>query len=231
MLALLLGSPFEHPQAHHGHEGDDEAQEKRPPEPAMEILPKENEAARDFGSLCAQVRVVELFDIARDGEHGFTARENLPAEESAAAHDLLVEGPPVIIQPGIESVHPRRCARRSTSEPARFCSWHHDGSIDWPAEYRAWAKKTQYAPPAATTRHASVFRIANPPDGATYLIDPTLRAQCQTHRLRADAASRVSWRVNDRPVASAEWPLVPGRHIITATDDKGRKDSVRILVK
>jgi len=119
----------------------------------------------------------------------------------------------------------------SSDEPARFCSWHHDGSIDWPAEYRAWANQTQSAPPAATTRHASVFRIANPPDGATYLIDPTLRAQYQTLRLRADAASRVTWRVNDRPVSSAEWPLVPGRHTITATDAKGRKDSVRILVK
>lgn len=119
----------------------------------------------------------------------------------------------------------------STTEPARFCSWHHDGSIDWPAEYRAWARQTQPAPARATTQHASQFRIANPPDGATYLIDPTLRSQYQTLRLRADAASRVVWRVNDRPIATTEWPLVPGRHTITAIDEKGRKDTVRILVK
>ncbi|MGZ5441337.1 MAG: penicillin-binding protein 1C [Thermoanaerobaculia bacterium] len=118
----------------------------------------------------------------------------------------------------------------ATSEPARFCSWHHDGAIDWPAEYRAWARATQPAPPSPATKHASVFRIANPPDGATYLIDPTLRMQYQTLRLRADAASRVSWRVNDRPVG-AEWALVAGEHTITAVDERGRRDSVKIVVK
>ncbi len=118
----------------------------------------------------------------------------------------------------------------ATNEPARFCSWHHDGTIDWPAEYRAWAKATQPAPAAPSTKHASVFRIANPPDGATYLIDPTLRMQYQTLRLRADAAARVQWRVNDRAVG-AEWALVPGEHTITAIDERGRRDSVRIVVK
>lgn len=116
-------------------------------------------------------------------------------------------------------------------EPARFCSWHHDGAIDWPAEYRAWAKATQAEPPRPSTSHASAFRIANPPDGATYLIDPTLRMEYQTLRLRADAASRVSWRVNDRPIATTEWALVPGRHTITAIDGSGRRDSVKIVVK
>jgi penicillin-binding protein 1C len=119
----------------------------------------------------------------------------------------------------------------SRDEPARFCSWHHDGSIDWPAEYRAWARQTQDKPVRPSTQHASVLRIANPPDGATYLIDPTLRREFQTLRLRADTASRVSWRVNDRPVAAAEWPLTPGRHVITAIDARGNRDSVRILVK
>lgn len=119
----------------------------------------------------------------------------------------------------------------ATSAPPRFCSWHHDGEIDWPAEYRAWARQTQRAPARPTTKHASAFRIANPPDGATYLIDPTLRAEFQTLRLRADATSRVQWRVNDRPVSSTEWSITPGRHTITAIDAQGRRDSVRILVK
>jgi len=118
----------------------------------------------------------------------------------------------------------------ATTEPARFCSWHHDGAIDWPAEYRAWARATQPDAPSPSTRHASVFRIANPPDGATYLIDPTLRSQYQTLRLRADAASTVQWRVNNKPVGT-EWPLVPGEHVITAVDERGRRDSVRIVVK
>ena len=118
------------------------------------------------------------------------------------------------------------------SAPAKFCSWHHDGMIDWPAEYRAWARATQPTEPMrASTKHASTFRIANPPNGATYLIDPTLRMQYQTLRLRADAASRVSWRVNDRPLGTSEWPLQRGQHTITAVDANGRRDSVRILVK
>ncbi len=119
----------------------------------------------------------------------------------------------------------------ATTEAARFCAWHHDGTIDWPAEYRAWVRATQPAAPMPATRHASVFRIANPPDGATYLIDPTLRSQYQTLRLRADAASRVQWRVNNRPIATTEWPLVPGEHTITAIDARGHRDSVKIVVK
>lgn len=114
---------------------------------------------------------------------------------------------------------------------AKFCSWHHDGSIDWPAEYRAWARETQPAPSRVATQHAGSFRIANPPNGAMYLIDPTLRNEFQTLRLRADAASRVTWKVNDRVVGSNEWPLVRGRHVITAVDARGQRDSVMITVR
>lgn len=113
----------------------------------------------------------------------------------------------------------------------RFCDWHHDGAIDWPAEYRVWARKNAPAPQPQRTAHRDTFRIANPPNGATYLIDPTLRMQYQTVRLRADATSRVEWRVNDRRIVGNEWPLVPGRHTISARDAQGRRDSVQILVK
>ncbi|HEV7763477.1 MAG TPA: penicillin-binding protein 1C [Thermoanaerobaculia bacterium] len=120
----------------------------------------------------------------------------------------------------------------ATNEPPRFCAWHHDGVIDWPAEYRVWARKNSpAAPQLARTAHRDAFRIANPPDGATYLIDPTLRMQYQTVRLRADAASRVEWRVNNRRIAGSEWSLVPGHHTITAVDASGRRDEVRIVVK
>jgi penicillin-binding protein 1C len=117
-----------------------------------------------------------------------------------------------------------------TSEPPRFCSWHHDGSIDYPAEYRAWARANDPAPQRAKSEHRDTFRIANPPDGATYLIDPTLRMQFQTLRLRAVTSSRVKWRINGRDVAN-EWPLERGRHTITAVDGNGRRDEVRIFVK
>lgn len=120
----------------------------------------------------------------------------------------------------------------ATDEQPRFCSWHHDGTIDWPAEYRTWARKHAPSPEPQRTAHRNdIFRIANPPNGATYLIDPTLRMQYQTVRLRADATSRVEWRVNDRRIAGNEWSLVPGRHRITAIDARGQRDSVEILVK
>jgi penicillin-binding protein 1C len=119
----------------------------------------------------------------------------------------------------------------ATDESPRFCDWHHDGTIDWPAEYRVWARKNAPSPQPQRTVHRDTFRIANPPDGATYLIDPTLRMQYQTVRLRADATSRVEWRINDRRIAGNEWSLIPGRHTITAVDASGRRDSVQILVK
>jgi len=114
-----------------------------------------------------------------------------------------------------------------TNEPPRFCTWHHDGEIDWPAEYRTWAGTAARAQ-RASKRPEERFRITNPPEGATYLIDPTLRMEFQTLRLRATA--NVQWEIDGRRV-SDEWPLVPGRHIVTAIDSAGRRDSVKIFVK
>lgn len=113
----------------------------------------------------------------------------------------------------------------------RFCSWHHDGAIDWPAEYRAWAAVNAPSPQPPVTKHVERFAIANPPDGATYMIDPTLRREFQTLQLRAVTASRVTWRVDGQPLNDDEWPLAPGRHTVTAVDERGRRDEVRIFVK
>jgi penicillin-binding protein 1C len=109
------------------------------------------------------------------------------------------------------------------NEPARFCSWHHDGSVALPSEYLAWATPA----PRVAQRHET-FRITNPPNGATYLIDPTLRAEYQTLRLRASA--KAEFRIGAQRVPD-EWPLRPGAHTITATDGEGRNDSVTIYVK
>jgi penicillin-binding protein 1C len=118
-----------------------------------------------------------------------------------------------------------------TDQAARFCSWHHAGYTDWPPELRDWARRAHpEVKPAPSTKHASVLRIANPANGATFLIDPTLRREFQTLRLRASAASRVTWQVNGQRVAN-EWPLAPGRHTVTAMDDRGQHDSVTIFVK
>ncbi|HEV8657098.1 MAG TPA: penicillin-binding protein 1C, partial [Thermoanaerobaculia bacterium] len=73
------------------------------------------------------------------------------------------------------------------SAPAQFCPWHHDGYVDWPAEYREWIGMHAPHPAlrATLSRRERELRVTNPPNGATYLIDPTLRSAFQTLRLRA----------------------------------------------
>src|SRR5207237_10140307 len=86
------------------------------------------------------------------------------------------------------------------------CSWHHDSDegplVVWPAVYRQWAQAHHlladarkpgpgalfsqvaskkglpdpFSDPLANRRR---FAIANPPAGAVYLIDPTLRSEFQ----------------------------------------------------
>ncbi|HEY2325815.1 MAG TPA: penicillin-binding protein 1C [Thermoanaerobaculia bacterium] len=127
----------------------------------------------------------------------------------------------------------------ATDAPVKFCSWHHSDGVAWPAEYRAWAKTTTDTPKPSGNRQLATanLRVTNPPDGATYLIDPTLRMPYQTLRLRAVSDSRITWRVDERKLGVAErdafleWPLAPGSHTITATDTLGQIQSVRIFVK
>ena len=57
------------------------------------------------------------------------------------------------------------------------------------------------------------------------------RAVVGAGALRADATSRVEWRINDRRIVGNEWSLIPGKHTITAVDASGKRDSVQILVK
>jgi penicillin-binding protein 1C len=127
----------------------------------------------------------------------------------------------------------------ATEAKVTFCSWHHANGVDWPGEYRAWAKANTDAPAPSGHRPPSTgnLRVTNPPDGATYLIDPTLRKPYQALRLRAVSETRIAWRIDDRSLGSAErdryleWPLAPGSHTITATDTLGQKQSVHIFVK
>ena len=78
----------------------------------------------------------------------------------------------------------------------------------------------------------------SPPPGATYLRDPTLRAEFQTLPLRAEAsAAPLTWEVNGRHVGTASpeqalpWALVAGSHLIRVTDGRGRQAEASILVK
>jgi penicillin-binding protein 1C len=132
----------------------------------------------------------------------------------------------------------------ASDAPVRFCDWHHQGAVDWPNEYRAWAKTSGLLEAAQVAAvHPSfagshgALRITNPPDGSTYMIDPTLRMPYQSLRLRAVASSALIWHVDSRPIGrssrdgAAEWPLAPGKHTIRATDAAGNRSEVKIYVK
>jgi penicillin-binding protein 1C len=146
------------------------------------------------------------------------------------------------------------------------CSWHHqsdEGLVTvWPAPYRQWAADHGLSThPVTTSGRSDVsvashrtdtdsrsqtqtrFSISNPPAGAIYLIDPTLRSQYQSLPLRvitdsADGqADSIEWAVDGRPVGtgrpdeSVAWSIVAGPHRISARDTLGRTSEVSILVK
>lgn len=145
----------------------------------------------------------------------------------------------------------------AAEEPIVPCSWHHQTEnglvVFWPPEYREWARLRGL--PDATVSPEAVpivsrevrmrriaaerFGIANPPSGAIYLIDPTLRRQFQTLPFRSTGAGggRVDWSVDGRPVGNARadaalmWPLAIGAHRVAARDAHGRTAEVDIVVK
>ena len=106
--------------------------------------------------------------------------------------------------------------------PAEFCSWHRAGSESWPAQFAQWAPKK------AAVVATRAFAVTNPPDGATYLLDPTLRAEFQT--LRFAATRRAKWFIGGEEVGP-EWMPHPGKHVVTAVTAAGERSSVTIYVK
>jgi penicillin-binding protein 1C len=146
----------------------------------------------------------------------------------------------------------RRREWTASDRPLLPCSWHHlsdEGLVTiLPPEYEAWSGKTRRTPLGVTTTtvraattpapRPSESVILSPTDGATYLIDPTLRREFQTLSLKAAAASgRVEWTINGRPLGTSvpegklEWPLTPGKHRIAAKDASGRSDEVTVVVR
>jgi penicillin-binding protein 1C len=140
------------------------------------------------------------------------------------------------------------------------CDWHHDSEDGlltlWPVAYREWAaanrllddgdgalvkaRDTRVATVTAgkTTGARADFGILSPADGATYLIDPTLRPDFQRMPLRAvGARGRVEWRVDGQLVSGrdsgdAEWTLERGVHRVTARDASGQATAeAQITVK
>ena len=136
------------------------------------------------------------------------------------------------------------------------CSWHHlsDASVLtlWPDEYRHWASArglldetpvvsddaVRVVRSDVAARRPQRFEIVSPPDGATYLVDPTLRSEYQAVSLRVTGARGVvRWRVDGALVGSADadrhlsWKLRAGQHHLTAHDRHGRTAQVTIRVK
>ncbi len=141
------------------------------------------------------------------------------------------------------------------------CTWHHDSERGlvtiWPDQYRPWARSEGLLDdervlvvartstrddgdgPSAP-REAARLTIVAPLSGATYMIDPTLRAEFQTLPLQArgvPAGTTVEWLVNGVAVGSADaagtlrWPLVRGRHVIAVRDTTGQRAETRIEVR
>jgi penicillin-binding protein 1C len=153
---------------------------------------------------------------------------------------------------------------QAADAPNRPCTWHRPTArgivVDWPAEYVAWARAERLLDRVAAVpisaaiaprraKEASTqsvdlidgqpLRVASPPDGAVYLIDPTLRREFQSLSLRATAVDHVAieWRVDGTLVGGSpsekpiDWRLSAGRHIIAARDGNGHQASATIVVK
>jgi penicillin-binding protein 1C len=145
-------------------------------------------------------------------------------------------------------------------EDGASCSWHHlddEGTIVvWPAEYRQWAisqglvaRRPAIAEASMTGLTSAPHRIseprvrpleiANPPSGATYLIDPTLRREFQTLPLRAtiERPGILEWLVDGRSLgrtasdAPLMWPLSRGSHTVMVRDEQGRSATASITVR
>jgi penicillin-binding protein 1C len=92
---------------------------------------------------------------------------------------------------------------------------------------------------ATATKSNGTVQIANPPAGATYLIDPTLRSEYQTLALRVTTGRPgvVEWSVNGQIIGTASsegplhWALKVGVHRIVVRDERGRTAETLITVR
>jgi penicillin-binding protein 1C len=183
--------------------------------------------------------------------------------ESMGAHEIL-SPPPGVEQVTICALSGMRANARCPSKAKEWvaatsdalpCAWHHQGDEGlltiYPAEYRAWASEIQdVAAPRRTivataagrgTNRAAgrVFAIANPPAGAIYSVDPTLRREFQALALRAvtERPTTVTWLVDGASIGAVSsertlsWPLVIGAHDIEARDPDGRRARSSVIVK
>jgi penicillin-binding protein 1C len=184
----------------------------------------------------AQIRVAGRLPSERDPPVAFPPPELEPRSLCALSGREAIPACPAVQTEWLDG---RRLAT---------CTWHRPGAmtagVDWPAEYHGWARarglpvrpSARAADSAATGRPLA---ITNPPEGAIYLRDPTLRTRYQALALRAVAvgARRLRWQVNGRTVGEVgadralDWPLVAGRHTVRVEDERGFSDETTILVR
>ncbi len=187
------------------------------------------------------------------GASGFEARAIVAAPEGLVDHEVCaLSGMPA------NSWCPSRQRERMPAAGDPPCSWHHQSDdgllVVWPPAFRQWARQNgllaDHRPVAApkpradstatvATTARGPLEIVNPPSGATYLIDPTLRREFQTLPLRVVATTpgTIEWQVAGRVVGTSSseaalmWPLSPGVHRITARDERGRVAESSVVVR
>jgi penicillin-binding protein 1C len=184
--------------------------------------------------------------------------------ESMDAHEILAPPPGIeeVTICALSGMHANAwCPSRArewarTGDEALPCSWHHrsdEGLLTvYPAEFRSWSGPpsplrgfggTGAAPeiktPRPTVTQKPALAITNPPPGAIYSVDPTLRREFQALPLRAvaDRPTTVTWLVDGTTIGTASsersvsWPLAIGPHEIEARDAAGRRARTSVIVK
>ena len=139
------------------------------------------------------------------------------------------------------------------------CSWHHLSDeglvVVWPPQYRQWSTENGLVASrqsaignqqssignrqSSIVNRQSPLEISSPPSGAVYFIDPTLRREFQTLALRvvSPQPATIEWQVNGQTIGTSSseiplpWPLVPGKHAITARDARGNVAQTAVTVK
>ena len=180
--------------------------------------------------------------------------------ESMGAHEILP--PPAGVEPvticalsGMRANDwcPSRAKEWIGSAPEDLlpCAWHHqsdEGVLTiYPPQFRAWISDVAEAGArdAIPTKPRSgevgppTLSIANPPAGAIYSVDPTLRREFQALPLRAvsDRPTTLTWLVDGATIGTASseralsWPLAVGAHEIEARDTEGRRARSSVVVK
>jgi penicillin-binding protein 1C len=147
----------------------------------------------------------------------------------------------------------------SAGDEALPCAWHHqsdEGVLTiYPPEFRAWVAESgvrdasHVSPKLRSSERGTSsgidvrlrqpLSITNPPPGAIYSVDPTLRREFQALPLRAvtERPTTVTWLVDGRPIGTASserslsWPLAIGAHEIEARDGQGRRARTSVVVK